>query len=138
MQVRMGKQIRTQRKGRGSVFRAHVRLHKGATQLRKLDYSEGSGYVRGVVKDIIHDPGRGAPMARIVFRSPYHAKKDKELMVAAEGMYAGQYVYFGKKGESDDFECLTCCSCVVANENAAVGIRWTSTNQRLASASLQA
>lgn len=52
------------------------------------------------MKDIIHDPGRGAPLARVVFRDPYRFKLRKELFVATEGMYTGQFVYCGRKGES--------------------------------------
>ena len=55
----MGKTIRGQRKGAGTVFRSHSHHRKGAVKLRRLDYSERHGYVKGVVKDIIHDPGRG-------------------------------------------------------------------------------
>ena len=25
-------------------------------------------YIKGIVKDIVHDPGRGAPLAKVVFR----------------------------------------------------------------------
>ena len=50
------------------------------------------------MKEIIHDPGRGAPLARVVFRDPYRYKQRKELFVATEGMYTGQFVYCGKKG----------------------------------------
>ncbi|CAF5163043.1 unnamed protein product, partial [Rotaria sp. Silwood1] len=46
---------------------------------------------------IIHDPGRGAPLAVVHFRDPYRYKKRKELLVAAEGMYTGQFIYCGKK-----------------------------------------
>ncbi len=35
---------------------------------RTLDFAEKHGYIRGVVKDIIHDPGRGAPLAKVQFR----------------------------------------------------------------------
>jgi ribosomal protein L2 len=52
------------------------------------------------VRDIIHDPGRGAPLARIVFRDPYRFKMRKETFVATEGMYTGQFVYCGKKGKN--------------------------------------
>merc|ERR1712107_58985 len=45
----------------------------------------------------IHDPGRGAPLAVVHFRDPYHYKIKKELFVACEGMYTGQSVYCGKK-----------------------------------------
>lgn len=47
---------------------------------------------------VLHDPGRGAPLARVVFRDPYRYKQRKELMVAAEGMHTGQFIYCGKKG----------------------------------------
>jgi len=56
-------------------------------------------YVRGVVKEIIHDPGRGAPLARVVFRDPYRYKHRTEYFVAVEGLYTGQYIYAGSKGK---------------------------------------
>ena len=46
---------------------------------------------------MIHDPGRGAPLAKVVFRDPYHYKHRLEHFVAVEGMYTGQYIYVGKK-----------------------------------------
>jgi large subunit ribosomal protein L8e len=96
----MGRVIRSQRKGApGAVFKSHSHHRKGPSKLRAMDYGERHGYVKGVIKEIIHDPGRGAPMARIAFRNRYTHKLDKELMVAAEGMYSGQFVYFGKKAE---------------------------------------
>eukprot|EP01084_Bolivina_argentea_P216927 368414_1 len=95
----MGRVIRAQRKGAGGIFQAFSKHRKGATKLRALDYSERRGYVKGVVKEIIHDSGRGAPMVKVHFRNPYKFKTDKELMVAAEGMYSGQFVYCGKKAE---------------------------------------
>lgn len=93
----MGRVIRAQRKGAGSVFKAHTKKRKGAPKLRYLDFSERHGYIKGVVKDIIHDPGRGAPLAVVNFRDPYKFKTRKELFIAPEGMYTGQFVYCGKK-----------------------------------------
>lgn len=46
----------------------------------------------------MHDAGRGAPLAKVVFRDPYKYKTNTEYFVAAEGMYSGQYVYCGAKG----------------------------------------
>jgi large subunit ribosomal protein L8e len=69
----MGRVIRAQRKGAGSIFTAHTKCRKGAAKLRAVDYSERNGYIKGVVKDIVHDPGRGAPL------------------------YTGQFIYCGKK-----------------------------------------
>ncbi|XP_067949289.1 large ribosomal subunit protein uL2-like [Watersipora subatra] len=93
----MGRVIRAQRKGSGSIFKARTRTRKGPAKLRALDYAERHGYLKGVVKDIIHDPGRGAPLAKVIFRDPYKYKKRSELFIAAEGMYTGQFLYCGKK-----------------------------------------
>lgn len=57
-------------------------------------------YIKGIVKDIVHDPGRGAPLAKVVFRDTYRYKHRSEYFVAVEGMYTGQYVYCGVKGRS--------------------------------------
>lgn len=51
----MGRVIRGQRKGAGSVFRAHVKHRKGAARLRAVDFAERHGYIKGIVKV------RGAP-----------------------------------------------------------------------------
>jgi hypothetical protein len=48
------------------------------------------------VKEIIHDAGRGAPLARVVFRDPYRYKLHTETFIANEGMYTGQFIYAGK------------------------------------------
>ncbi|KAJ5068561.1 60S ribosomal protein L8 [Anaeramoeba ignava] len=93
----MGRVIRGQRKGRGSVFRAHTTHRKGKPKFRAFDSAEKCGYIQGVVKEIIHDPGRGAPLARVSFRSPTRYKMQKELFLATEGMYTGQFVYCGHK-----------------------------------------
>lgn len=69
----MGRVIRGQRKGRGSIFKAHVTHRKGAAALRTLDSAERNGYIKGVVEKILHDSARGAPLARVrrlmMFRS---------------------------------------------------------------------
>ncbi|KMZ68331.1 60S ribosomal protein L8 [Zostera marina] len=73
----MGRVIRAQRKGAGSIFRSHTHHRKGPARFRSLDFGERNGYIKGVITDVIHDPGRGTPLAR--------------------GMYTGQFVYCGKK-----------------------------------------
>ncbi|KAK6026145.1 hypothetical protein OSTOST_07937, partial [Ostertagia ostertagi] len=47
--------------------------------------------------DIIHDPGRGAPLAIIALRDPCKYKTVKNTVIAAEGMYIGQFVYAARK-----------------------------------------
>jgi len=92
----MGRVIRNQRKGSSTIFKAVTRLRKNPAKFRTLDYAERHGYLRGLVKEIIHDPGRGAPLARVVFRDPYKFKLRTETFIANEGMYTGQFVFAGK------------------------------------------
>jgi large subunit ribosomal protein L8e len=46
----MGKVIRGQRKGKGGIFKAHGKHRKGPAKLRRLDFAEKNGYLKGVVK----------------------------------------------------------------------------------------
>ena len=95
----MGRVIRKCRKGAGSVFVSHTTHRVAPAKLRKLDYIEKKGYIKGVVKDIIHDSGRGAPLAVVSFRDPYRYKLRKEYFIAAEGMYTGQHIFCGNKAD---------------------------------------
>ncbi|KAK6024085.1 Ribosomal Proteins L2, RNA binding domain protein, partial [Ostertagia ostertagi] len=84
-----------QRKGAGGIFKLHNKHRKGAAQLRPLDYAERHGYIRGVVKDIIHDPGRGAPLAIIAFRDPASSKASVQVgkIVPVESLPEGTTIY---------------------------------------------
>jgi len=93
----MGKPIRTQRKGRGSVY-SSVNAHRvGASRMRKYDFTERHAQIKGIVKKILHDPGRGAPMALVQFKNPIKFAKQEITIAAPEGMYTGQYVRCGLK-----------------------------------------
>jgi len=94
----MGKIILAQRKGRGGNLFEARNIHKlGPAKHRVLDFAERKGFIRGVVKEIKHDPGRGAPIAIVQFRNPFKFKRDNYNFIACEGMYTGQYVFCGKK-----------------------------------------
>jgi len=95
----MGRVVRGQRKGAGGIFKCVTKSRKGAAKLRVVDYAEKQGYVKGLVTDIVHDPGRGAPLAQVKFRDAYKYKVNKELLVAVEGVYAGQFIYCGKNAQ---------------------------------------
>ena len=95
----MGRVIRSQRKGRGSVFKSHNKHRKGPARHRVYDFAERHGYLKGLVKEIIHDPGRGAPLAKVQFRNPHKYKIDTETFIAAEGLYTGQFLYVGRKAQ---------------------------------------
>ncbi|KAJ7745515.1 translation protein SH3-like domain-containing protein [Mycena olivaceomarginata] len=92
----MGRVIRAQRRSH-AIFKAHTHLNKAPARLRALDFAERNGYIRGIVKEIIHDSGRGAPLARVVFRDPYRYKLRKETFIATECLHTGAFVYCGKK-----------------------------------------
>jgi len=94
----MGRVIRAQRKAH-AIFRAHTHHNKNPAKLRKLDYAERHGYLRGVVKEIIHDAGRGAPLAKVQFQNPYKHGRVNETFIATEGMYTGAFIYAGKKAQ---------------------------------------
>lgn len=47
----MGRVIRGQRKGAGSVFKARSKGRKGPSKLRAADYAEREGYIKGVVRE---------------------------------------------------------------------------------------
>lgn len=43
---KMGRVIRSQRKGRGSVFKSHTKHRKGPARLRAIDFAERKGYIK--------------------------------------------------------------------------------------------
>ncbi len=88
----MGKRILVQRKGRGtSTFRNRGHLHEAPAKYPPL----GEETLSGVVEDIVHDPGRWTPLAKIrlenntLFYTP-----------AAEGIYVGQRISVGPTAEA--------------------------------------
>jgi len=93
----MGKVIRSQRHGGSTVFKCRTSKRVAPARFRTLDFAERKGYIKGVVKDILHDPGRGAPLARVQFRDVYRYRQNTEYFIAVEGMYSGQFVYCGRK-----------------------------------------
>ncbi|KAJ3001368.1 hypothetical protein NUW54_g6470 [Trametes sanguinea] len=94
----MGRVIRAQRRSH-AIFKSHTHHNKAPAQFRPLDFAERNGYIKGIVKEIIHDAGRGAPLARVVFRDPYRYKLRKETFIATEGLHTGAFVYCGKKAQ---------------------------------------
>merc|ERR1712178_213909 len=98
--IEMGRVIRGQRKGcQTSVYKSHTFHRVAPCKLRVSDYVEREGYVKGVVKDLVHDPGRGAPLAVVQFTNPNKHRKDTEYFVACESMHVGQYIYCGNKAQ---------------------------------------
>src|SRR5258707_15871633 len=53
--------------------------------------------MRRLVKDIMHGQGRGALLARVVFRDTYRYTERPETFLATEGLHTVAFVYCGKK-----------------------------------------
>ncbi len=87
----MGKRIRAQRLGRGSpTFKASLRRKYAVGYPSRL--ISGDGLKIGVVKELDHDPGRGAPVALIALENG-----ETFPVVAIEGMYVGQVIEMGEQ-----------------------------------------
>ncbi len=89
----MGKRLLVQRRGRGgSVFRHPGWKKVGPVVYRPYNPEEFKNKViEGRVVELMHDPGRGAPVARVKFEDGVEM-----LMVAPEGLAVGQRVLYGE------------------------------------------
>jgi len=91
----MGKRIRVQRRGRGgSTFRAstHKRVAPAQYPLTMTTKEYFEAAIQGVIEKLIHDSGRGAPLALIRFENG-----EKCYTVIPEGVYVGQNIQIGGK-----------------------------------------
>jgi len=83
----MGKRIITRRRGKGRQFRSPSHRHKsGPDGVHYPTLADDSG----AITDIIHDPGRSAPLLKVDF-----AKAGEMVLIAPEGSQVGQTVQVG-------------------------------------------
>ncbi len=95
----MGKRILAQRKGRGVLsFRSPSHRHVGEVKYRPFKKDEK--LFKFKVIDLIHSPGRGAPVAQI----QYQDTKEKALWLPPEGIYVGQEFVQSKTGYGQSIE----------------------------------
>jgi large subunit ribosomal protein L2 len=95
----MGKRIRVQRRGRGgSTYRAstHKRVApaKYPSAITSKEYFEAS--INGVIEALVHDPGRGAPLAFVRFENGVTF-----YTITSEGVYVGQQISLGGKAPAE-------------------------------------
>lgn len=84
----MGKRIIVQRRGRGSpTWRTPDHIHIAPAKYPQLDPDKT---YRGVVVDLVHDPGRWVPLAEIELETG-----QVFYVPSVEGMYVGQTIYIG-------------------------------------------
>lgn len=87
----MGKLLKQQRRGKGSVaYRAPSHRYKAELAYRKHEGTEKSGVLRGQVMGFIDDPSRGALLMKVVFEDGSEMN-----MLAPEGVSIGSAVYSG-------------------------------------------
>lgn len=88
----MGKRIITQRRGRGSpTWRTPDHIHISPAKYPPLDLSNT---YKGIILDLVHDPGRWVPLAEIRLETG-----QLFYIPAVEGMYIGQTIYIGPNAE---------------------------------------
>jgi large subunit ribosomal protein L2 len=91
----MGKQIRVQRRGRGgSNFRAHT--FRRIAPARFPVFSTTQPSMKGTVREIMHEPARGAPLALIEFTNGTAC-----CLAATEGLFINQGIIVGRDASPD-------------------------------------
>jgi large subunit ribosomal protein L2 len=95
----MGKRIRVQRRGRGgSTYRAstHKRVAPAKYPATITPKESFNASISGVIEDLVHDPGRGAPLALVRFENG-----ETCYTITPEGVYKGQQISLGGKAPAD-------------------------------------
>lgn len=89
----MGKRIRVQRRGRGSpTFTANT--HKRVAPIRYPEFIRTPQVIKGYVKELLHEPGRGAPIALIKLEDGAEFYN-----IACQGLSVGQTIQIGPLAE---------------------------------------
>jgi large subunit ribosomal protein L2 len=94
----MGKRIRVQRRGRGgSTYRASTHKRVAPAQYPAMTPKEAfETRINGSVISLVHDPGRGAPLAQIKLEN------GQECYIASpEGTFEGQKICLGGNAPAD-------------------------------------
>lgn len=87
----MGKRLIVQRRGRGgSNFRAPSHKRKG--KVKHFPIKRDGEVTYGIIKEFAHEPGRGAPLARVKFEDG-----TEQWILAPEGAFVGQRLEYGAK-----------------------------------------
>ena len=88
----MGKNIRVQRRGRGSsTFKATTHKRVAPSRYVPLRTTKEDEPKRAVIEALLHEPGRGSPLIKA------RAERGIFHLVAPEGVYVGQELQFGEK-----------------------------------------
>ncbi len=98
----MGKLLRQQRRGKGSVaYHAPSHRYKADVIFRKLDTIERAGAIRGQILQFVDDPARGALLMDVKFEDGSNV-----FLLAPEGASVGQEVHSGSEAKIGIGSCL--------------------------------
>jgi large subunit ribosomal protein L2 len=93
----MGKRIRVQRRGRGgSTFRASTHKRVAPVRYPQATKRDSEAVTNGVIERLLHEPGRGSPLALASFESG-----EKCHIVIPEGAFVGQQIQIGGKASTE-------------------------------------
>jgi len=93
----MGKRIRVQRRGGGGpTWRAATHKRVAAVHYPALSKKEIENIIQGRIEEIVHEPGRGSPLALVKLETgqDYYS-------VVPEGVFRGQTIQMGSKASVD-------------------------------------
>ncbi len=89
----MGKRILVQRRGRGSpTFKASTHRRRGAVKYPPLIQMGKAGFFTAIIEDLVHDPGRGCPVAQLRLQTG-----ETYLTLVPEGIAVGQEIRIGPR-----------------------------------------
>jgi len=92
----LGKRIRVQRRGRGSpTFQASTHKRVAPTKYPNLQKEKLAGVLRGQILELLHDPGRGSPLAYVELETG-----EAYYSVVPEGVHERQIIEFGDKASA--------------------------------------
>ncbi len=93
----MGKRLITQRRGRGTP-RYRSPSHRFTSDAKyPLNKGVFKDKIGGQIIDLVHDQGRNAPLAKILFEN-----FDEKYMIAPEGVRVGQWIEIGENVSVDN------------------------------------
>lgn len=93
----MGKRIRVQRRGRGSpTFRASTHKRVAPAHYPTLPEEVREGAMRGQLLELLHEPGRGSPLALVELENG-----ETYYSVVPEGICEGQVIELGGKAAAE-------------------------------------
>jgi len=91
----MGKNLIMQRRGKGSpTFRAPSFKYFGEARYNPITNEERTGFISGVIKDLVHSSGHYSPLMVVEYEN-----KTKALLIAPEGVRVGDNVFLGSTAQ---------------------------------------